>query len=90
MKRKRAHRSVETFSCPNCGADVPVGSPACPECGSDEETGWSEDTMYDEADLPETGYGREENSAPSHERFWKLAAVIVLVLVAILVLLRLL
>jgi hypothetical protein len=30
------------FSCPNCGAAVPVNAKACPECGSDAETGWSE------------------------------------------------
>lgn len=41
------------FVCPNCGAEVPLKALACPECGSDEDTGWSEDTMYDGLDLPE-------------------------------------
>lgn len=41
------------FVCPNCGAAVPLKAKACPECGSDENTGWSEDTMYDALDLPE-------------------------------------
>jgi hypothetical protein len=88
MKRKRAHRSDETFSCPNCGADVPVAARACPECGSDEETGWSQDTMYDDLDLPDPDYGRDEDPARPNDRFWKVVAIVVLVLVAILVLLR--
>ncbi len=41
------------FVCPNCGAEVPLKAKACQECGSDENTGWSEDTMYDGLDLPE-------------------------------------
>ncbi len=41
------------FVCPNCGAKVSPKAKACPECGSDENTGWSEDTMYDALDLPE-------------------------------------
>ncbi len=40
------------FICPNCGAEVSVKALSCPECGSDEKTGWSEDTMYDDLDLP--------------------------------------
>jgi rRNA maturation protein Nop10 len=39
-------------TCPNCGAEVPVGARACPECGSDEQTGWSEQARYDALDLP--------------------------------------
>jgi RNA polymerase subunit RPABC4/transcription elongation factor Spt4 len=34
------------FTCPNCGADVPVKALACPQCGSDDETGWSEEANY--------------------------------------------
>jgi len=40
------------FDCPNCGAEVPIKAKSCPDCGSDENTGWSEDTMYDGLDLP--------------------------------------
>jgi hypothetical protein len=40
------------FACPNCGAEVPIKAKSCPDCGSDENTGWSEDTMYDGLDLP--------------------------------------
>ncbi|MDJ0704580.1 MAG: zinc ribbon domain-containing protein [Leptolyngbyaceae cyanobacterium MO_188.B28] len=36
----------KNFTCPNCGADVPVKARACPECGSDEETGWSDAAQY--------------------------------------------
>ncbi len=50
------------FVCPNCGAEVPVKSLSCPECGSDEKTGWSEDTMYDDLDLPEFEEARDNPS----------------------------
>ncbi|MFH2000109.1 MAG: zinc-ribbon domain-containing protein [Planctomycetota bacterium] len=35
------------FVCPNCGAEVSPKALACPECGADDQTGWSEDTLYD-------------------------------------------
>ena len=54
-------RKKEFFLCPNCGAEVPEGSAACPECGSDDETGWSEDTMYD-------GLGLEFFDEPEPEK----------------------
>ena len=44
----------DTFACPTCGAEVRVGTPSCLNCGSDDETGWSEDTLYDGLDLPES------------------------------------
>lgn len=47
------------FDCPNCGDPVPPGALACPSCGADEETGWSEDTMYDGLDLPDEAFGDE-------------------------------
>ena len=46
-------RSDDYFICSNCGAMVPSRALACPECGSDEQTGWSEDTLYDGLDLPD-------------------------------------
>ena len=50
----------EYFSCPHCGADVPVGAAACRECGSDEETGWSEDA-YGESLSTSEGYADEDD-----------------------------
>lgn len=55
----RSRRSRDCFTCPHCGADVPVGAPACRECGSDAETGWSEDADVWSADIP-TGYDEED------------------------------
>ncbi|MFI4860026.1 MAG: zinc-ribbon domain-containing protein [Phycisphaerales bacterium JB063] len=49
--------SRESFDCPNCGEPVPGGALACPSCGADDETGWSEDTMYDGLDLPDEAFG---------------------------------
>jgi ribosomal protein L40E len=56
----KSRRKRETFVCPHCGADVPVGSPACKECGSDDETGWSEDADVWQAGIP-AGYGSEDD-----------------------------
>ena len=52
-------RNPEYFTCPHCGADVPVGALACRECGSDAETGWSEDADAWNADTS-GGYGDDE------------------------------
>lgn len=57
-----AHRRA-AFDCPVCGERVPAGAKVCRECGSDERTGWSEDTLYDDLDLPEPGHGVEEPSS---------------------------
>jgi hypothetical protein len=62
MVRRRA-----AFDCPVCGERVPAGATACRECGSDERTGWSDDTLYDDLDLPEPGWGAEP-PAPRRDR----------------------
>ena len=54
---------TQYFSCPNCGADVPIKARACPECGSDEQTGWSEAAKYTHL-LPYT-----EDSEPEASKF---------------------
>jgi hypothetical protein len=36
-------RSHEYFSCPHCGAKVPVGAAFCRECGASDESGWSQE-----------------------------------------------
>jgi hypothetical protein len=74
-----------TFSCPNCGAEVRRGARSCPECGADDETGWSEDTMYDGLDLPDPGYGEEEpGRARPGGRLFKVVAIVLLALIALL------
>jgi len=79
-------RSGETFDCPHCGEPVPVEATACPTCGSDEDTGWSDDTMYDDLDLP-TGYGDEEEADPPGNRgFWAAVAVVMIIVFTLLVL----
>ncbi|HUI07835.1 MAG TPA: zinc ribbon domain-containing protein [Verrucomicrobiae bacterium] len=45
----------DTFTCPNCGAEVPAKAKACPECGADEKTGWSDNTIYDGTDIADPG-----------------------------------
>ena len=57
MARKR---KPDTFVCPHCGADVPVGARVCRECGSDDETGWSDDAEVWGAGIP-GGYGDDDD-----------------------------
>jgi hypothetical protein len=42
--------------CPHCGAIVPPRASACPECGSDDQTGWSEDAVQADLDVPEEDF----------------------------------
>ena len=53
------------FCCPNCGAEVPIKDKSCPDCGSDENTGWSEETIYDGLDLNEYDESDEKNQGVS-------------------------
>ena len=83
----------DTFTCPNCGAEVPAKAKVCPECGSDEKTGWSENTIYDGTGIvdPERddfnyeGWRRRElgggKQRSRREWLWWVVAVVVLVTV---------
>lgn len=42
-----------------------MDAPACPECGSDEQTGWSENTVYDGLDLHDEADTRTGHSVTS-------------------------
>jgi ribosomal protein L40E len=86
-----ASRSVMApETCPNCGADVPVGARACPECGSDETTGWSEDAEYGGLDLPDEEFdydkfvkqefGKASPVPRGTHWFWWLAAAVLVIL----------
>ncbi|MGR3310831.1 MAG: hypothetical protein ACUZ77_08645 [Candidatus Brocadiales bacterium] len=70
------------FVCPNCGVDVPIKAKACPDCGSDENTGWSEDTMYDTLDLPEIETPTEQ--PPSSSLFQNKYFISIVTIVALL------
>lgn len=50
--------------CANCGATIPRGAKSCPECGADERTGWREQSIYDELDLPDDAY-EDADAAPA-------------------------
>ena len=71
------------FTCPNCGADVPVKARACPECGSDDETGWSEAAQYSHL-LPHTDDSENPGTDASTAQIWRktTTAAIALCLVA--------
>jgi hypothetical protein len=70
------------FTCPHCGADVPIKALACPHCGSDEETGWSEEAKYVHL-LPDRD---EEPEACSRRTDWREPMSMVVALVVILAL----
>jgi hypothetical protein len=83
------------FVCPNCG-EVLVGDPTrCSRCGSDEETGWSEETLYDgvelDGDFDYDAFVREElepHRGARDRSAWVVVVVLVMIgaLVAMLVL----
>ena len=70
------------FNCPNCEAEVPIKALSCPECGSDEETGWSEDTMYEGLDLPEFEGIRENSSTTLFQNKFLLYVVAIMTILA--------
>jgi hypothetical protein len=83
-----ARRERETpETCPNCGADVPVGALACPECGADEETGWNETAVEQRLGIEDTegfdheAWEREESGQRPSRPFaglWWITALILL------------
>jgi len=92
-------RSNESFTCPNCGAEVPAKAKACPGCGSDEKTGWSDDTIYDGTDIddPEEfdydDWKRREIDGRGRRRsgkqwFWWAVTIAILAVVSWLVVVR--
>jgi hypothetical protein len=60
----------QSFDCPNCGDPVPGGALACPSCGADEDTGWSEDTMYDGLGLPDEAFGDRPAPTTRQRSIW--------------------
>lgn len=70
------------FECPNCGAQVPGDALSCPECGSDDDTGWSEDTIYDGVDFPDP-YGDEDPQESGGWTWIIIAGVLVIALVLV-------
>ena len=55
--------------CPNCGEFVEAGASSCDSCGSCEDTGWSEDSVYDGLDLPSWEEG-DGGQAKGENRLW--------------------
>jgi RNA polymerase subunit RPABC4/transcription elongation factor Spt4 len=49
--------------CANCGAAIPPHANACPGCGADERTGWRENSVYDDLDLPDAAF-RDDGEPP--------------------------
>lgn len=44
----------DTYICPNCGAEVTVGTQSCPGCSNGELHQSVEEDIYDGIDLPES------------------------------------
>jgi ribosomal protein L32 len=83
VRNRKSSHMTQYFSCPNCGADVPLKARACPECGSDEETGWSEAAKYTHL-LPYTGDSEPEVSQVQDWRRYAIAAIALLLAVVFL------
>ena len=67
--------------CANCGVAIPSNAKACPACGADERTGWREQSIYDDLDLPDSAYADEKPAAPASRALsWVLAAITVILL----------
>src|SRR5882762_656200 len=85
--------SNKSFACPSCGENVPAQAKACSHCGACEKSGWNEDaSSADGLDLPDDNFDyekftAEEFGAPrklkGKELFWKITAIIVVVLILI-------
>jgi len=90
---------ADYFICPDCGAEVRVGSRGCARCASDRATKawddhkpWEQDEAYDGVDLPDENFDYEEfvdqefggrQRRSRHEWFWWAVAVVLLVSLAV-------
>ena len=84
---------LETFNCPNCGAEVKVSAKSCPECGADDETGWQDNAFghsiagpddFDYEDFVANEMGGTEGIKPKGTPWW--VWVLALIMIAAFVL----
>lgn len=84
---------ADYFICPECGAEVRVGSKGCSKCASERATkSWEQDETYDGLDLPEEEFnyqdfideefGSGKKRAKIEWFWWAIAVVLLLSLVA--------
>ena len=88
--------SKSIFSCPVCGAEVPVKAKSCPDCGACEKSGWNEEaSAADGLDLPGDDFDYEKFTAEEFgtprkprgkELLWKVTAAALLILTLFLIL----
>jgi hypothetical protein len=80
--------------CANCGTEIPRTAKACPECGADERSGWREQDVYDDLDLPEEAFEDEASEARKRKHaatprvngiawYWWLVAIALAVLITL-------
>jgi hypothetical protein len=57
----------DTYLCPGCGDDVPIGPRGCPRCtkppkprGKAQRRSWEQDRIYDDLDLPDQDFDYDE------------------------------
>jgi hypothetical protein len=68
------------FTCPHCGNTVDIEATVCPECGSDDQTGWSEDTVYDDLFLYDADEDKVTHTAEGAKRWVKYGVIAILAL----------
>jgi len=89
---------ADYFICPDCGAEVRVGSRGCVRCASDRATKawddrkpWEQDEEYDGVDVPDDDFDYEEfldkefrggRRKTKREWFWWAVAIVLLVSMA--------
>lgn len=55
------HHASESFSCPNCGAEVSTGKSFCRACGASDDSGWGNDeSSYDAGYTAEDDFDYDE------------------------------
>ncbi|NJK92096.1 MAG: hypothetical protein HC904_09870 [Blastochloris sp.] len=76
--------------CPVCGTHVRRGTSACPVCGADALSGWKQDKLHQDLDLPddsfdyesflEEEFGSPKKSSPTKKLWWWTALILLLLL----------
>ena len=81
----------DTYICPNCGVEVPIGPRGCPKCNPEREEQPAEvDSVHDGLDLPGEDdfdydqfvadeFGGPQPQKSRKDLFWWIAAIITLI-----------
>jgi hypothetical protein len=77
-------KTASTKLCTHCFAEIPHKASACPECGSDDETGWSENTVYDNLGIPDYEDIENDFLPARHRVSWPMRIIAITMLLGML------